>query len=152
VKLAVQTILMCLVALSASSAEPPAVDFRNPKGLSKPNGYSHVVVVNRGKLVIIAGQVGFNSKGEMPADFTSQVKQAFANLGTALQAAGATSSDLVKLNYYVVGLNREKLQVIREARDTFVNLQRPPASTLAGVPMLFREDALIEIEAQAVIP
>jgi 2-iminobutanoate/2-iminopropanoate deaminase len=147
-------VTMCIsfFGLNAGAADSTSVDFKNPRSLSKPNGYSHVVVVNRGKLVIIAGQVGLNSAGAMPADFASQVKQTFANLGIALAAAGAKPSDLVKLNYYVVGLDREKLQMIRAARDAFVNTQQPPASTLAGVHMLFRDDALIEIEAQAVIP
>jgi enamine deaminase RidA (YjgF/YER057c/UK114 family) len=143
-------ILASLFTLTAW-AGPANVEFESPQGLSKPNGYSHVVVVNQGKLVIIAGQVGLNSKGEMQADFAAQVQQAFANLRIALAAAGAQPSDLVKLNYYVVGLDREKLQAIRSARDAFINLKQPPASTLVGVQMLFRDDALVEIEAQAVV-
>jgi len=66
------------------------VQFKNPPELSKPNGYTHVVVVNHGKLAFISGQVGLNSKGEISSDFAAQAKQAFANLKTALAAAGAT--------------------------------------------------------------
>src|SRR6185437_10053987 len=83
-------------------------EFRNPSELSKPNGYTHVVVVNHGKLVFISGQVGLNSKGEISPDFATQARQAFANLKIALAAAGAKPADLVKLNYYVVGLNHDK--------------------------------------------
>lgn len=137
------------VAVSGQSTE-----FKNPPELSKPNGYSHVVIVNQGKLVFVAGQVGINEKGEIVSkdDFPAQAKQAFANLKVALAAAGATPKNLVKLNYYVVGLNRDKLMALRAVRDSFVDLSHPPASTLAGVQALFRDEALIEIEAEAVIP
>jgi enamine deaminase RidA (YjgF/YER057c/UK114 family) len=41
--------------------------------------------------------------------------------------------------------------VIREIRDQYVNTRQPPASTAVEVRRLFREDALIEVEAVAVI-
>ena len=145
----VPMVVATLLSLPAAAATPN-VEFKNPEGLRKPNNYSHVVVVNRGKLVIIAGQVGTNEKDELPASFAEQVKQAFANLKIALSAAGATPGNVVKLNYYVVGLDAEKLQALRAARDAFIDLQHPPASTLVGVETLFRKDLLIEIEAQAV--
>jgi 2-iminobutanoate/2-iminopropanoate deaminase len=126
--------------------------FKNPPEISKPNGYTHVVVVNRGKLAFISGQVGLNSKGEIFSDFAAQAKQAFANLKTALAAAGATPTAIVKLNYYVVGLDHDKLAALRIARDSVLDTQHPPASTLAGVQSLFRDDVQIEIDAEAVIP
>jgi 2-iminobutanoate/2-iminopropanoate deaminase len=58
----------------------------------------------------------------------------------------------VKMNYYVVGLDNQKLLALREVRDRFIGQQHPPTSTLAGVAALFRADALIEIECVAVIP
>jgi len=80
------------------------------------------------------------------------VAQAFASLRIALASAGAAPKDVVKLNYYVVGLDREKLLALRVERDKFLDVQHLPASTLAGVQTLFREDALVEIEAEAVLP
>jgi 2-iminobutanoate/2-iminopropanoate deaminase len=133
-------------------AQAQNVQFRNPTELSKPNGYTHVVIVNHGKLAFISGQVGLNSKGEISSDFAAQAKQAFANLQTALAAAGAKPADLVKLNYYVVGLNHDKLAALRVVRDGVIDKQHPPASTLAGVQSLFRDDVQIEIDAEAVIP
>jgi enamine deaminase RidA (YjgF/YER057c/UK114 family) len=127
-------------------------EFRNPPELSKPNGYSHVVIVNHGKLIFVSGQVGLDKGGKVAGDFAGQAKQAFANLKTALASAGAKTSDLVKINYYVVGLNHEKLVALREARDSVIDKEHPPASTLAGVQALFRDDVQVEIEAEAVIP
>lgn len=128
------------------------VEFHNPPELSKPNGYTQAVVVKRGQLVFISGQVGIDKDGKAAADFAEQVKLAFLNLKTALASAGAKPADLVKLNYYVVGLNHDKLLVLREVRDSVIDKDHPPASTLAGVQALFREDVQVEIEAEAVIP
>jgi enamine deaminase RidA (YjgF/YER057c/UK114 family) len=38
------------------------------------------------------------------------------------------------------------------ARDSVIDKQHPPASTLAGVQSLFGDDVQIEIDAEAVIP
>ena len=128
------------------------VQFKNPSDLSKPNGYTHVVIVNPGKLIFISGQVGVNKDGKVSSDFATQARQAFTNLQSALTAAGAAPSNLVKLNYYVVGLTHDKLLAIREARDRIIEKDHPPASTLAGVQALFRDDVQLEIEAEAVLP
>lgn len=143
--------LLCQFVIGVT-AYSQTVEFKNPPALGKTAGYSQVVVVNRGKLVFISGQTGLNAKGEMPSDFAAQAKQAFTNLKTALSAVGATTQEIVKLNYYVVGLNHDRLLVLRDARDSVIDKEHPPASTLAGVQALFRDDALIEIEAEAVLP
>jgi enamine deaminase RidA (YjgF/YER057c/UK114 family) len=138
----------------AGADSKPLVQFSNPPELGTPNGYSHVAVVNGGKIVFISGQVGLNKQGEMAGknDFRAQVTQAFSNLKAALVASGAGFENVVKLNYYVVGLNHDKLVALRDVRDQFINKAHPPTSTLAGVQALFREDAQVEIEAVAVVP
>jgi enamine deaminase RidA (YjgF/YER057c/UK114 family) len=147
-----QAILSACMLILTIAAGAQNAEFKNPPQLSKPNGYTHVVVINHGKLIFISGQVGLNSKGEISPDFAAQARQAFANIKAALAAAGAKPTDLVKLNYYVVGLNHDKLTALREARDSIIDGQHPPASTLAGVQSLFRDDVQVEIEAEAVIP
>jgi 2-iminobutanoate/2-iminopropanoate deaminase len=141
-----------LFAQSKNSKE--RVEFKNSPEISSPAGYSHAAIVRGGRTIFLAGQVGLNQQGDMVGknDFHAQVVQVFANLKSALAVAGATPDDLVKLNYYIVGLDHEKLVVLRELRDQFVNRSHPPVSTLAGVQALFREDAMIEVEAVAVIP
>ena len=146
--IAIGCVLMGLVPV----AQAQSVEFKNPSDLSKPNGYSHVVVVNHGRLIFVSGQVGMDKDGKMAGDFAAQAKQAFTNLKLALAAVGARPSDLVKINYFVVGLNHDKLVALRDARDGVIDKEHPPASTLAGVQALFREDVQVEIEAEAVIP
>ena len=78
-----------------------------------------------------------------------RLRQVFVNLQAALQAGGAGFEQVVKLNLYLVDATH--LPVIREVRDQYVNTRQPPASTAVEVRRLFREDALIEVEAVAVI-
>jgi 2-iminobutanoate/2-iminopropanoate deaminase len=153
--IAICIVTSCTITLAqADSVSKPQVEFRSSPEISSPAGYSHAAIVSSGKLVFISGQVGQNKQGEIVgnSDFRAQATQAFSNLKSALAAAGATPNDVVKLNYYVVGLDHAKLLALRDVRDQFINKGHPPTSTLAGVQTLFREDALIEIEAVAVIP
>jgi 2-iminobutanoate/2-iminopropanoate deaminase len=102
----------------------------------------------------MAGQVGVSSRGELVGkdDFRAQATQAFENIKSVLAAAGSSPDRLVRLNYYVVGLDDEKLKVLREVRDRYVNTKQPPASTLVAVVRLARADFQIEIEAVATVP
>lgn len=152
------TLLICALLLpligSAQTKHSDQTQYIDPPELSKPMGYSHVVIAPAAKLVFIAGQVALNKQGELVGkdDFRAQAMQAFDNLKSALAAAGTTPSHIVKLNYYVVGLDGEKLKILREIRGRYLDEQHLPASTLAGVQALFRPDVLIEIEATATLP
>jgi enamine deaminase RidA (YjgF/YER057c/UK114 family) len=142
------------VGAAQEKAASPTVKFENSPAMAAPTGYSYAAVVSGGKMIFLSGQVGFNKQGEMvgKGDFHAQAAQVFTNLKQALAAAGATPKDIVKLNYYVVGLNHDKLVALRDVRDQYVDKEHPPASTLAGVQALFRDDAMLEVEAVAVIP
>jgi enamine deaminase RidA (YjgF/YER057c/UK114 family) len=121
--------------------------FMNPDRIAKPGGYTHVVeTTGPGRIVYIAGQLGLKPDGKIAGDFRAQATQAFENLKTALAAVGATFSDVVKLNNYLVDISTN-LAIYREVRDRYVNVSQPPASTTVGVPALARPDALYEVEA-----
>jgi enamine deaminase RidA (YjgF/YER057c/UK114 family) len=150
--------LVLLAQFAAAQAALPSkqitnVQFLNPEGLSKPNGYTQVVVANPGKLVYVSGQVPLNAKGEVVArgDFRGQVSQVMENLKTALAAAGATMKDVIKANYYVVNLKPEQVAVIREVRGKYFSTDHPPAGTLVGVTSLVQEGYMIEIEVEAAV-
>ena len=127
--------------------------FINPQELFAPQGFTQVVTASSGKMIFISGQVSFNEKAELigKGDLRAQTTQTFENLRTALKAAGADFKDVVKMNYYVVGLRLEEVAIIREIRNKFLPVENPPASTLVGVEALVIRDLLIEIEAVAVI-
>ena len=123
----------------------------NPPALSKPTGYTHVIEVNRGRTVYIAGQVSFDQSGSLVGkeDFAAQTGQVMENVKAALAAAGATFDNVVKINTYVTDMSQ--LQVLREIRSRYYGAN-PPASTLVQVVALAHPDLMIEVEAIAVIP
>jgi len=126
----------------------------SPATLPPPTGYSHVAKVNRGTLVYIAGQVSSDASGALVGEgnFEAQAERVYANVKLALEAAGATMADIVKLNTYIVAeVDPAEIPKMRAVRDRYVNAQKPPASTLVVVSRLARPGWLIEIEAIAAI-
>ena len=115
-----------------------------------PAGYSQVVEVRGGRTLYISGQISVDSSGKVvgSGDFTAQVKQVFANLKARLDEAGASFDDVVKLNFYL--MDASNLQIVRDIRDTYVNRENPPASTLVVVKQLVRPELLVEVDAIAV--
>src|SRR5438445_11575982 len=74
-----------------------------PEGLSKRvvKGhllYAPVVTVVPGKLVFLSGILSRNENGEIvgKGDMRRQIQQVFSNIRTALAAAGASFTDVVK--------------------------------------------------------
>ena len=126
----------------------------SPATLPPPAGYSHVAKVNNGTLVYIAGQVSSDASGKLVGEgnFEAQVEQVYTNVKLALEAAGATMADIVKLNTYLVAeVSQYDLPKMRTIRDRYLNKEKPPASTLVVVTRLARPGWLIEIEAVAAI-
>jgi enamine deaminase RidA (YjgF/YER057c/UK114 family) len=131
---------------------PDHLEFLSPATLTTPPGYSQIVKVTGGQTIYIAGQVALDAARNLvgPGDFRAQAQQVFLNTQTALAAAGADFSHVVKLNMYI--LDRSNLPILREVRDQFVNTQAPPASTLVEVRSLAQEEFLLEVEAIASLP
>ena len=142
-----------LTVASANPARAQAQEARyiNPPGLTKPTGYTHVVVAADGRTVYIAGQVAFDSTGALvgAGDFRAQAERVFANLRIALASAGATFSDVVKTTTYVTDV--ANAAALREIRAKYLDPARPPANSLIGVARLARPELLLEIEAVAVL-
>jgi enamine deaminase RidA (YjgF/YER057c/UK114 family) len=124
----------------------------NPDGLYRPETYTQVVVASGSRLVFVAGQtaddVGGNLVGE--GDLAAQARQAFANLGQALSAAGAGPEQVAKITIYVVAYRRDHIPVIEAARQTLFG-DHQPADTLLGVEALAEPGYLIEVDAIAVV-
>ena len=123
-----------------------------PGTMPKSVGYSQLAVVTGGTVVFIAGQVALDQSGNVVGkdDFKAQIQQVFENLKAALQAAGGSFNDVIKLNSYFIDLSHAA--DFREVRDKYINVKKPPASTAIQVARLFRPEFLIEVEAVAVVP
>lgn len=136
-------------------SETRQVTFFNPDTMFKPAaGYSQVVEVKSGKVIYVAGQVSIDSEGSLVGkdDLLRQAEQVFKNLQAAVEAAGGTCADIVKLNYFCVeSVDPSLTPGILAVRDRFVNVAEPPISTFVVVTRLVRPEWLIEIEAVAVL-
>jgi enamine deaminase RidA (YjgF/YER057c/UK114 family) len=134
---------------------PEPVRRLNPPTMEKPPGYSHIAeVTGPARVVYFAGQLGVDTSGTFaggPGDFRAQTVQAFENLKAALAAVGAGFEHLVKINNYLVDIERN-MAAFREVRDLCLAPSALPASTTIGVPALARPGGLFEIEAVAVLP
>jgi enamine deaminase RidA (YjgF/YER057c/UK114 family) len=132
----------------------PSKEFLNPKTLLSPPGYSHIAKVNKGAIVYIAGQVSCNASGTLVGEgnFEAQAEQVFRNLKLAVEAAGGTMADIVKLNTYLVAeLDPSSVPKLRAIRDRHLNPENRPASTLVVVSRLAQPGWLVEIEAVVAI-
>lgn len=131
----------------------PELTIVNPKTLydPTPNGYSTAVIVPAGaRVAYISGQGGEDATGGLSPDFAVQVKQAYANLGAALDALGAKPDQVAKLTVFVVDHDMSKLDVLtRSVTQMFGD--KLPAQTLVPVPKLAIDAMLFEVEAVAVL-
>lgn len=124
----------------------------NPDGMATPMGpYVQVTIAPPGgKLVFCSGAVAFAPDGSIAGegDIVAQTRQTMENLRVALEAAGATFADVVKITNYVTDVSEyAKIAPVREEY-----LKEPyPASTMVEVKGLMYPELKIEIEAVAVV-
>jgi len=117
--------------------------------LGDPEPFSYSNCVKAGKLVFLAGQLALDENGEVTGDFASQSRQVLERVIKGVEAAGGTIDDIVTMTIYVLD--------VRHGR-TFTAIRHEmfgrdfPASTLVGVTNLMPPDALIEVQAMAVLP
>ncbi|MCV9943986.1 MULTISPECIES: RidA family protein [unclassified Rhizobium] len=146
-------IMTISVPTAATADDDLKLTIVNPKNLydPSPNGYSTAVIVPRqGRLAYISGQGGQDSTGGLSPDFAVQVKQAYANLRTALDALGARPDQVAKLTVFVVDHDMSKLEVLtRNVKDMFG--EALPAQTLIPVPKLAIDPMLFEVEAVVIL-
>jgi enamine deaminase RidA (YjgF/YER057c/UK114 family) len=125
----------------------------NPQHLydPTPNGYSTAVIIPSGaRVAYISGQGGQDSTGALSPDFAVQVKQAYANLRTAIEALGARPDQVAKLTIFVVDHDMSKLEVLtRNVKEMFG--EALPAQTLIPVPKLAIDPMLFEVEAVVIL-
>ena len=117
----------------------------NPAGLydPAPNGYSHAIVAEGvTRIAYIAGQGGENQTGALAPKFADQVKQAYANLRTVLNAVGAKPHQVTKITTYVVDYDQSMLNVMtRHVKEMFGDYDREGA----GVQRLRQTEDLAQL-------
>ena len=117
-----------------------------------PKGYANGVL-STGAVLHIAGQIGWNEHQIFTAtDFIGQMTQALTNIRDVLVEAGGTTTDLTRLTWYVT--DKQAYLADQKAVGTAYRSimgNHYPAMTMVVVTALVEDEALVEIEATAVI-
>jgi enamine deaminase RidA (YjgF/YER057c/UK114 family) len=132
-----------------SSAGPQILQ---PGGWPAPKGYANGIAAD-GRFVVTGGVIGWDSRGDLPADFVAQVGQTLSNISAILAEGGALPEHLVRLTWYVVDMEEylANLKTLGQIyRDIFG--AHYPAMALVQVVRLVEKAARVEIEATAVVP
>jgi len=129
----------------------------DPASLAKPVGYAHAVVAAPGRTVYLAGQVGWDKNGKFPATggLVAQVDKALENLLVALKECGGAPEHVVSMRIYVTATQAQAWHTDAKAIGERWRARMGrwyPAMTLVEVRRLYEPEALVEIEATAVVP
>jgi enamine deaminase RidA (YjgF/YER057c/UK114 family) len=131
------------------------IAYENPATLDPPVGqYSNLAIVPAtAKIVHVAGQLPVDAQAQVIApDFETQAAAVFAQLATALEAAGTSMASLASVNTYLV--DDGDLPAFRDARrrafERYGVDPPPPATTVIVRGLL--GGSRIEVSAVAVIP
>ncbi len=125
----------------------------NPEALHRNPAFSQAIAVDGPhRTVYVGGQNAVDVDGNVvgQGDVAAQAEQVARNLQAALEAAGATLDDVVKLTIYLVEPH--------SAFPAYGAFQRvwgmpatPPTISLLYVSGLFQPDFLLEVDAVAVV-
>ena len=112
--------------------------------------YSHVVVVEGGRMVFVSGQLSRDAQGNIVGrgDMRTQIRQVAENVRAALAAAGAKVSDMVMTTTYVTNID-EFFKHVDVRTEMFG--PEPPTSTTVEVRKLSHPDLMVEMNAVAVV-
>ncbi len=122
-----------------------------PEGWPRPRGYSNGVAAE-GRMVFVAGQIGWDTAGAFPDGFAAQFRQTIDNTLAVLAEAGAGPEHIVRMTWYVVD-KAEYLAALRDIGAVWRERIGPhyPAMAVVEVKGLIEDAARIEIETTAVI-
>jgi 2-iminobutanoate/2-iminopropanoate deaminase len=120
--------------------------------IGKPSGhFSHATMVEAtGRLLFISGMLAKTADGSIAGvgDIEVQTQQVCENLKAVVEEAGGTMDDICRVDVYV--RNMEHFDAIHKVRREYFS-SPPPASTMVEITKMTTPDALIEINAIAVL-
>jgi enamine deaminase RidA (YjgF/YER057c/UK114 family) len=125
----------------------------NPPGWDAPIGYSNGIVVDSGRLVFIAGQVGWNSQQQFASEqIVPQFEQALRNVLTVLEQAGGRPEHICRITAYCCD-KPAYLAARPQLGEIWRRLmgRNYPAMSMIFVADLLDSPGKIELEATAVL-
>ena len=122
-----------------------------PPGWPAPSGYANGIAA-AGETVFVGGQIGWDTEGRFAEGLAAQVEQALRNVAEVLAVAGGSPSDIVRMTWYICDLEdyAASLHAIGRAYRAVMG-RHYPAMSAVGVTRLVEKNALVEIEATAVL-
>jgi len=124
-----------------------------PPGWQAPKGFANGIAAE-GRFLFVAGQVGADPvSGAMAEGFVPQARRALENIAAVLREGGAGPEHLTRLTWYVTDMQAYlgQLKPLGQAYREVIG-EHYPAMALVGVTALVFPQALVEIEATAVVP
>lgn len=84
----------------------------------------------------------------------AQTRDVLGQIEDAVVAYGGAMTDVVRVRVYIARphMNEETLEVVHDVRREFFVEDHYPASTLVEVEDLVDDEAMIEIDADAIVP
>ncbi len=132
----------------AINSKNPIFATKDGSTIFKKFGYSPAV--RAGDFIYVAGQIGLNPDGSMPAEDDTQIINAFDRLEIVLKEAGASLDDIVELVSYHVGLQKHLGRFV-EIKNRYIR-EPFPTWTILEIAGLARPGLVIEIKAVAYRP
>ncbi len=125
-----------------------------PQGWPRPRGYSNAVLPGPGRLLVLAGQVGWDERERIVrGGLVPQFARALRNVLTLVAAAGGRPEHVVSMRLYLVDREAYLSQQEELGRVYREHMGRHyPCMSALVVAGLVEDGALVEIEAMAVLP
>jgi len=125
-----------------------------PKNWAAPIGYANGIVVDAGRIVFVAGQVGWDEQQKFQSDqIVPQFEQALKNVLAVLAEAGGRAEHICRITGYCCDkqgylAGREQLGAVWKRHMG----RHYPAMSMIFVTDLLDSPGKIELEATAVVP
>ncbi len=129
------------------AVNPSSPIFATKDGSTIFEKFGYSATVRAGDFVYVAGQIGLNPDGSLPADDETQIVNAFERLKIVLEAAGCSLDDMVELVSYHVGLQKHLARFV-EIKSRYIRAPYP-TWTILEIAGLARPGLVIEIKAVA---
>jgi enamine deaminase RidA (YjgF/YER057c/UK114 family) len=104
--------------------------------------------VRSGNTIAVTGTVGVGADGKYAPTVGEQAARSLAIIQAAIEALGGKIEHVIRTRMFVTDVSQWE-QVARVHGEVFKDIR--PATSIIEVPRLIDGDALIEIEADAII-